>query len=65
MAFDFRLIVTQYLNSSGNKSKISACVIISTPWNFENTIISLEGKWLNKKLYVNFLLNKTKQSVKR
>lgn len=61
----FRIILTNYLHSTGSRSRISACMTVSTPWDVEMSRQSLEEKLLNRLLYVNFLLGRLKNVVRK
>ena len=59
------MILTKYLNSAGSESKISACIAFSTCWNIEDTIPTLEGVWINRKVYVECLVDGLKEIVQK
>ncbi|XP_003385407.1 PREDICTED: phospholipase ABHD3-like [Amphimedon queenslandica] len=59
------MILTKYLNSAGSESKINACVAFSACWNIEDTIPTLEGVWINRKVYVETLVDGLKDIVQK
>jgi predicted alpha/beta-fold hydrolase len=49
----------------GEESKLTACINVSTPWDVKMTQPNMEENWINKKLYVDFLLSRVKDVVRR
>ncbi|XP_019850275.1 PREDICTED: phospholipase ABHD3-like [Amphimedon queenslandica] len=59
------IILTNYLHCAGGRSKISSCMTISTPWDVELSRHSVEEKTINRLLYVNFLLGRLRNVVRK
>ena len=57
--------VVHYLHEAGDKSVLSAAMLISIVWDPFSSRKQLEHKFVNRTLYVQFLLMRIKQMIKR
>lgn len=57
--------VVHYLHEAGDNSALSAAMLISIIWDPFSSQKQLEHKFVNRTLYIQFLLMRVKQMIKR
>lgn len=57
------MMVTQYLHQKGPLCDLKAALVISCPWNIQMSGDSMEGKFLNRHLYINYLTKSMKELI--